>query len=295
MDAILEVDGVEKRFGHGAGAVHALRGLTLSAPRGGIYGLLGPNGAGKSTLLRILIGLVRPTAGKVRLFGEPVTPRALGRIGALIESPRFHPFLTGSQTLQSLALTAGVSADVRALMDRVGLSEAADRPVNGYSLGMKQRLGIASTLIGSPELIVLDEPTNGMDPGGIQEVRGLVRTLAERDGLTVVLSSHLLDEVQKTCDRVAILDHGALSAEGPIEDLLGSAERLRLEVAPVETALRFLGSRGRLEDGAVIAEVSRTEAPAVIAGLVGAGAQVFEARWLRRDLEAVFFERTRAP
>lgn len=293
MAVILEAQAIGKRFGHGASAVHALSDLSLTVPMGGVYGLLGPNGAGKSTLLRIAMGLVRPTAGRMVLFGEAVSPASLRRVGGFIESPRFYPFLTAAETLVTVALLADVPGfDPLAPLERVGLGGAAHRKVGGFSLGMKQRLGIAAALVGTPELVILDEPTNGMDPAGIQEVRALVRQLADRDGVTVLLSSHQLDEVQRICDRVAILDKGRLSKEGSIDMLLDGGERLRIEATPIEAVLEVLGARGKREGQAVLASIGRAEAPAVIATLTAKGVQIFEARWTRRDLETVFFEQT---
>lgn len=295
MSLILEAAAVSKRFGYGASAVHALSDLSVSVPKGGVYGLLGPNGAGKSTLLRIAMGLVRPTAGRVALFGEAVSPASLRRVGGFIESPRFYPFLTAAETLTMVAMVSGIHRlEPSALLERVGLGASAHRRVGGFSLGMKQRLGIATALVGSPELVILDEPTNGMDPAGIHEVRALVRQLADQDGVTVLLSSHLLDEVQRICDRVAILDKGRLSKEGSIDMLLDGGERLRIEATPMEAVLALLGDRGEREGPAVLASIGRDEAPAVIAALGAAGVQIYEARWTRRNLESVFFEQTGA-
>ena len=288
--AVIEARSVAKRYG----AVAALAGLDLAVPQGGVFGLLGPNGAGKSTFLRIVLDLVRPSSGEVLLFGAPVDARVLRRVGGFIEAPRFHPYLTAMQTLRSVALTAGIAdADAEGLLDRVGLSEAANRRVDGFSLGMKQRLGIACALIGAPELVILDEPTNGMDPAGIQDIRRLVRDIADRDGATVLLSSHLLDEVQRICDHVAILDHGRLVTSGPIADLLGSGDRLRIAATPIARAIGIAGADARADgEDAMLVPIARAEAPALIAALVGAGIAVSEARWVRGVLERLFFERT---
>lgn len=290
MTSALETRDLAKRYG----SVEALRGLNLVVPRGGVFGLLGPNGAGKSTLLRIAVGLVRPSRGEVFLLGERVAPSALRRVGSLIESPRFYPYLTAIETLQALGATAGISdVDSGRLLARVGLTRASHQRTDGFSLGMKQRLGIATALIGAPELVILDEPTNGLDPAGIQEVRALIRSLADDDGITVLLSSHLLDEVQKVCDRVAILSGGLLAAEGPIGQFLSSDDEFLLDVDAKDRALEILGSRGTIAADGVIATVTRAEAPQLIAALVGAGVQIYEARWLARGLEQVFFEQTK--
>lgn len=295
MTAVLEAQGLSKRYG----AVHALDKLSLAVPEGGVYGVLGPNGAGKSTLFRIWLGLVRASEGQARVLGADASaaPRRGRRIGAMIETPRFHPFLTASDTLEMLARASGQKdrSRIPALLGRVGLSDAAGRRVRGFSVGMHQRLGIAAALLDQPELMILDEPTSGMDPAGIQEMRALIRDLADRDGVTVVLASHQLAEVQKICDRVAILDRGKLSAEGRVADLVAGQERLRLQVAPVEAALAVLGDRGARDGDAVLAAVERGEAPELIRKLVKAKVDVTEARWVGGDLEKVFLQQTGEP
>ncbi len=288
MNAV-EIVQVSKRFG----AVQALDALSLSVPAGGVFGLLGPNGAGKTTLLRILAGLVRPDQGQVALFGAPASPAARRRIGAFIEAPAFYPFLSARETLVLLGRVSGVHAEADALLARVGLGGAADRRVGGFSLGMKQRLAIAAALVAKPELLILDEPTNGLDPEGISEMRGLVRELADRDGIGVLLSSHLLDEVERVCDRVAILNRGRLAAEDSVSALLGESHGLWLDAHPAEAVLARLGPRAAIEDGGIVARIERAEAPALIAALSADGIAIFEARWVRRDLEAVFLAETR--
>lgn len=287
MSYALEAASVSKSFGE----IKALDALSLTAPRGGIYGILGPNGAGKSTLFRIVLGLVRPTAGETRLLGAPAGDiKALRRIGAVIETPRFLPWLTARDTLRMLARASGEGApDIDGWLDRVGLTEAADRKVHGFSVGMKQRLALAAALLTRPELLILDEPTSGMDPAGILEMRTLMRELADRDGVTIILASHQLDEVQRVCDRVAILDRGKLVGEGAVDQLTAVDETLRLQVSPADKALAVLGARGSTgNDGAVIAAIPRAEAPALIRALVTAGVDITEARWAGGDLETVF-------
>jgi ABC-2 type transport system ATP-binding protein len=292
MTAVLEAEGLSKSYG----AVHALDKLTLSVPAGGVYGVLGPNGAGKSTLFRIWLGLVRQSEGRARVLGADAAsaPRRGHRIGAMIETPRFHPLLTATDTLRMLARLSGQKDKSRipVLLERVGLSEAANRKVRGFSVGMHQRLGIAAALLDQPEMLILDEPTSGMDPAGIQEMRALIRSLADQDGVTVVLASHQLAEVQKVCDRVAILDHGKLSAEGRVSDLVAGQERLRLQVSPVEAAMAVLGERATREGDAVLALVDRDGAPELIRQLVKAKVDVSEARWVGGDLEKVFLQQT---
>lgn len=290
MSIALEAVGVGKTFG----AVKALDALSLQVPKGGVYGILGPNGAGKSTLFRIVLGLVRPTTGEARLLGAAAGDiKALRRIGAVIETPRFLPWLTARDTLRVLALESGEKTpDIDRWLDRVGLTEAADRTVHGFSVGMKQRLALAAALLTRPEVVILDEPTSGMDPAGILEIRALIRELADKDGVTVILASHQLDEVQRVCDRVAFLDRGRLVREGSVSELTAVHELLRLTVSPVDKALAVLSDKGRLDGDTVLAAVERSGAPALIKALVKAGVEITEARWIGGDLETVFLSLT---
>ena len=295
MSTVIETRGLSKHYG----AVRALDGLDLTIPRGGVYGVLGPNGAGKSTLFRILLGLIAPTAGSATVMGGPVGQvSTMRRMGSMIETPRFPPFLTARQVLEWLAAAHGLKSDaarIDAWLNRVGLTEAANRRVRGFSVGMMQRLGVAAALMTEPELVILDEPTSGMDPPGIQEMRQLIRSLAVDDGLTVVLASHQLLEVQRVCDRVAILNKGRLVLEGAVSELTGTGERLRLTVRPQGDALELLGQKGAAEgtDG-VMASVTRAEAPALLKALVERGVEIEEARWVGTDLESIFFTETGA-
>ena len=297
MTTVIETRGLTKTYG----TVRALDGLDLSIPRGGVYGVLGPNGAGKSTLFRILLGLIRPTEGSATVMGGPVGQVAsMRRMGSMIETPRFPPYMTARQVLRWLALEHGVGAevDLPAWLERVGLTEAADRKVKGFSVGMLQRLGVAAALMSRPELVILDEPTSGMDPPGIQEMRALIRSLADDDGVTVVLASHQLLEVQRICDRVAIMNKGRLVREGAVSELTASGERLRLSASPTARILERLGDRGVMDGTAVLANVTRAEGPALIRALVQDGVEIDEARWVGADLESVFFIETgstRAP
>lgn len=290
MSIALEAVGVGKTFG----AVKALDALSLRIPKGGVYGILGPNGAGKSTLFRIVLGLVRPTTGEARLLGAAAGDiKALRRIGAVIETPRFLPWLTARDTLKVLALESGEKTPaIDGWLDRVGLTEAADRTVHGFSVGMKQRLALAAALLTRPEVVILDEPTSGMDPAGILEIRALIRELADKDGVTVILASHQLDEVQRVCDRVAFLDRGRLVREGSVSELTAVHELLRLTVSPVDKALAVLGDKARADGDAVLATIERKDAPALIKALVKAGVDITEARWIGGDLETVFLSLT---
>jgi ABC-2 type transport system ATP-binding protein len=293
MTAVIETRGLTKTYG----TVRALDGLNLSIPRGGVYGVLGPNGAGKSTLFRILLGLIRPTDGTANIMNGPVGDIAHMRLtGSMIETPRYPPYMTARQVLRWLALEHGIAgtADIPLWLDRVGLSEAADRKVRGFSVGMMQRLGVAAALISKPELIILDEPTSGMDPPGIQEMRALIRSLAHDDGLTVILASHQLLEVQRVCDRVAILNKGRLVREGAVSELTAVGERLRLTLSPIGDAMIVLGDKGSVDGDVVLADIKRHEAPDLFRALIEKGVDVTEARWVGTDLEAIFFTETGA-
>lgn len=293
MESVIDVSGLTKTYG----SVRALDGLTLSIPRGGVYGVLGPNGAGKSTLFRILLGLIRPTDGAATVLGGAVGDgAAMRRMGSMIETPRFPPFLTARQVLQWLAQAHGMgsTAEIDHWISRVGLGEARDRKVRGFSVGMMQRLGVAAALMTRPDLVILDEPTSGMDPPGIQEMRALIRSLADDDGVTVVLASHQLLEVQRVCDRVAILNRGKLVREGAVSELTSDGERLRLHIGSVEQALAVLGAKAAASGQAVLVEASRADGPGVIRALVQAGVDIHEARWIGADLESVFFTETGA-
>ena len=296
MNAVIETRNLTKTYG----AVRALDGLSLSIPRGGVYGVLGPNGAGKSTLFRILLGLIRPTDGEAVVMGGRIGDVAASRrMGSMIETPRFPPFMTARQVLVWLSAAHGLKPDaarVAGWLERVGLTEAGDRKVRGFSVGMLQRLGVAAALITEPELVILDEPTSGMDPPGIQEMRALIRSLSEKDGITVVLASHQLLEVQRVCDRVAIMNRGKLVREGAVSELTASGERLRLSVTPLSKTLEIVsalpGASGVVEGDAVMATLARSDAPALLRALVQGGVDIDEARWIGADLESVFMTET---
>ncbi len=219
----LETHGLTKRFGDNV----AVDAVELLVPRGCAFGYLGPNGAGKTTLMRVLLGLTHADAGTMFVLGHPVPrdrDKALARVGAIVDEPRFHGHLTGRQNLQILAAAREPEARQRiaASLERVGILHRANDRVSTYSMGMRQRLGVAACLLGDPELLILDEPMNGLDPAGMQDMREMIGSLVA-EGRTVVLSSHLLDEVQRTCDTVAIVDRGRVVRHGPIAELLASS------------------------------------------------------------------------
>ena len=242
----VETHGLAKRFG----ANVAVDDVELLVPRGCAFGYLGPNGAGKTTLIRTLLGLTHADGGTMSLLGIGVPAersRALARVGAIVDEPRFHPHLTGRENLRLLAAARGRDTNERITpsLARVGLAERADDKVASYSMGMRQRLGVASCLLGDPELLILDEPMNGLDPAGMHEMRAMIASLVD-EGRTVMLSSHLLDEVERTCDAVAIVDRGRVIRQGPIDELVrGAGGRVvRVDCSDPATAGRLIEESG---------------------------------------------------
>ena len=275
----------------------AVDAVSMTVRRGEVYGFLGPNGAGKTTTLRMLLGLVRPTSGAASILGRPAgRPHPPGTVGALIEGPGFFPYLSGRANRRALARHRGFGdAEVERVLDRVDLTERGDDRFKGYSLGMKQRLGVAAALMGDPELIVLDEPTNGLDPAGMADMRALIVDLS-RDGQTVLLSSHLLAEVQQICDRVGVINDGRLLRESTVAEMRGGVS-LRVRATPVETA-RAIVARAAADrsvrdtpDG-LVTDLPPDAAPDLTRALVAAGADVREIAVVERSLEEVFFEMT---
>jgi len=296
----IRVRGLRKVFGRTV----AVDGVDLDVPAGAVLGVLGPNGPGKTTMIRMLLALSRPTAGTVELFGAPVPAAAgevLPHVGALVEGPGFHPFLSGRENLlrcgaaEPLLPTRAIPQAVDAALARVGLTAAATRRYRAYSLGMKQRLGLAAALLVPRQLVVLDEPTNGLDPAGTREVRRIIGELHDQ-GATVLVSSHLLAEVEATCTHVAVLAQGALIATGPLPVLLdGDAPALEIRTPDSASALAALDVAGisaaRRPDG-VRVELGGTDAPTVVALLVHAGVAVHEVRRWRTGLDELFAQLT---
>jgi ABC-type multidrug transport system ATPase subunit len=295
-ELIVETTNLTKRYGTGA----VVDRIGLHVRRGEVYGVLGPNGAGKTTTLRMLLGLVRPTSGTARVLGAaPGHPAALARIGMLVESPAFYPYLSGRDNLHVFARYASVPASkVDEVLETVALDDRAKDRASNYSLGMKQRLGVAIALLKDPELLILDEPTNGFDPAGMVDMRTLIRRLGT-GGRTVLLSSHLLGEVQQICDRVGVIAAGRLLREGTVSELRGGGH-LRVAAEPLHDALsvaeRLFGvARVRVHDGALHLDVDAAEAPRLNRELVLAGIAVRSLGWHERSLEEIFFEMTASP
>jgi ABC-type multidrug transport system ATPase subunit len=299
---VIEVEGLRKEYRRvRRGRTVALDGLDLDVPQGGVFGFLGPNGAGKTTTIRCLLGLVRPSHGHMRLLGADV-PRglgdAIGRVGSIVEQPALFPRFSGRRNLEILARLQGVgSATISAVLERVGLEERQRDLVRTYSLGMKQRLGIAAALMKDPSLLILDEPANGLDPAGIVEVRELVRSLGA-EGRTVFVSSHILSEVQQTADRVAILARGRCVKAGPVAEVLsgGRAMGMRVRVEDLDAGKRVLGEAGMEATpigGYLTVPVPPTEGARITRALAEHGLYVSELRPDEVDLETVFLELTR--
>ncbi|HWJ08604.1 MAG TPA: ABC transporter ATP-binding protein [Nocardioides sp.] len=299
-DLVIETSGLRKEFRSVRGGVRvAVQSLDLAVPGGGgVHGFLGPNGSGKTTTIRMLLGLARPTSGTMRLFGEPVParlPQVIGRIGAVVESPKFSPNFSGRLNLELLAGSIGAPRSrVDAAIATVQLGGREKDKYKSYSLGMKQRIAIAATLLKEPDLLILDEPTNGLDPAGIREIRETIRGLGEA-GVTVLLSSHILAEVQQVCTAATIIGNGKLLASGRVDDLLGASTVHRAVVPDPVRAAEALGRAeltASVEGAAVRVE---TDDPARITQVLGeAGIWLSELTTVRPDLETVFLELTRS-
>jgi ABC-type multidrug transport system ATPase subunit len=292
-DAVVETRDLRKAYG----PIVAVDGLTLRVRHGEVFGFLGPNGAGKTTTLRMLLGLVRPTSGSALVLGgAPGSPGSLARVGALVESPAFYPFLSGRDNLRVLARYSGApETRIGAVLDEVELATRAHDRFGTYSMGMKQRLGIAAALLKDPELLILDEPTNGMDPGGMAEMRTFIRGLGQ-GRRAVLLSSHLMAEVEQVSDRVAVISKGKLVREGTVDELRGR-ESLWVRAEPLDAAERVLRAVRSVEavarlDGGLRVDADLAAAPTINRTLVEAGVAVGELRPERDSLEKIFLELT---
>jgi ABC-2 type transport system ATP-binding protein len=302
--AVIELTGLRKEYRRfRRPPVVALDGLDLSVPEGGVFGFLGPNGSGKTTTIRCLLALARPTSGSCRVLGvdsHTGLPQVIGLIGSMVETPGLFPAMTGRRNLSLLGRIQGIGpAAVAQVLDRVGLAERADDPVRTYSLGMRQRLGIAIALLKDPRLLVLDEPANGLDPAGIKEVRELLRGLGA-EGRTVFVSSHLLSEVQQTCDQVAVLARGRCVAAGPVDDVLASRgpRGLVVRLADLErgrAALAEAGITSTVDGDHLRVDLAPAEAERVTRALVRKRLYLTELRPEEISLEAVFLDLTGEP
>jgi ABC-2 type transport system ATP-binding protein len=298
MTHAIHVQGLEKTFGRGKKQVRAVQSLDLQVEAGQVYGFLGPNGAGKTTTIRMLLDLIRPNKGQASIFGVDVRRdhSVLRRVGALVEGATFYPYMSGIQNLEVLARTAGHydKARIIQLIEQVGMSDRAARRAGGYSTGMKQRMGLAAALLSNPDLIILDEPTNGLDPAGIQDMRVFIRELVEKQGKTVFLSSHMLNEVEQICDRVAIINKGQLLREGAVKALLAEQTRLHVDVAPLEQAKQIIGERWQVTQNGtgLLVEATREDVPPLVRRLVEANVDVFGVHVQRQTMEEYFLNVT---
>jgi len=293
-NALIETRNLTKRYGS---RIVAVDDLNLTIRRGEVYGFLGPNGAGKTTTLRMLLGLIRPTSGTATVLGRPPgDPQSLARVGALIEFPAFYPHLSGWRNLRVIARYAGVPKErIEEALEAVELTDRARDKFKTYSQGMKQRLGVAAALLKDPELLILDEPTNGLDPAGMADMRALIRRLGSGDR-TVLLSSHLLGEVEQICDRVGVIRNGRLVAQGTVGELRGQA-RLLVRADPVHRAMELVEEMHGVEqvqvsDGALVLATDAAQAGEIARELVTSGVLVSELRPVERSLEETFLELT---
>lgn len=296
---VIAIEGLSKIYDRFRRRQVAVDGLTLEVPEGGVFGFLGPNGSGKTTTIRCILGLVRPTSGESYLLGarsDRLRP-VIERVGSIVETPTFFPTFTGLENLRLLASLHGLGrSSVDTALERVGLADRAHTLVRKYSLGMKQRLGLAAAILRDPEVLILDEPANGLDPAGIRDVRNLIRSLAD-DGRTVFLSSHILSEVEQVCDHVAILSKGRCIASGPVHDVLqAKVAEFLVRARDPGAAMRALDAAGfpvRAEaDGAVLVSASPDRAEEISGALFQAGVLPTELRAVQVSLEDVFLELT---
>ena len=296
-EPVAVITGLTKTFGR----LEAVKNLNLELYRGEVFGFLGPNGAGKSTTVGMMLGLIAPTAGSIEFFGTKLLDNpwaVLRRIGAVVESPSFYPYLSGWDNLAVLARAKGgiPQTKIADVLERVNLKERARDPYGHYSMGMKQRLGIASTLLGDPEFIILDEPTNGLDPAGTKEVRDLIPKLGH-EGRTIFLCSHLLHEVEQVCHRVAIIKQGVVLANAPLDELLSQGQRLQIRVDDPAAAANILRKLSwvnsvNVEDGYLIVAAPRDSASRVNAALAQHHIYLSELVSRSLSLETVFLELT---
>jgi ABC-2 type transport system ATP-binding protein len=303
-DVAVSTRGLRKTYRTRRGrTVVAVRGLDLEVPAGGVHGFLGPNGSGKTTSIRMLLGLVRADAGTMAVFGEPVPtrlPAVVGRIGAIVESPKFFPAFSGRKNLELLAEAIGAPrARVGEVLEQTSLGERGKDRFRSYSLGMKQRLAIAATLLKDPELLIFDEPTNGLDPAGIREIRETMRGLGAQ-GRTVLVSSHILAEVEQVADTVSIIGHGRLLASGTVADVIGGGTAVAVKLAlgnttaGHEAAIRILTAAGMTvrADGNYLLVEGAPDPADVTRRLAQQELYVSELVPVRADLESVFLELT---
>ncbi|MEI3599414.1 MULTISPECIES: ABC transporter ATP-binding protein [unclassified Oceanobacillus] len=298
MEYIVETSNLSKRFGKDL----AVEGLNMKISKGEIYGFLGPNGAGKTTTIRMLLGLMKPTSGRIRIFGQDIKQQRkniLAKVGSLVENPSYYPHLTAYENLEALRKIIGVPKQrIYEVLEIVRLTEVADKKVKGFSLGMKQRLGIAMSLLNQPQLLILDEPTNGLDPSGIIEIRELIKRLPEEFGMTVLISSHLLTEIDQMATTVGIVTKGKMIFQDSIETMRTLAgHAISLKVSQAEQAWRLLlanGMKVEHENGLIMLHESSNEMVAeAVRLLVQANLSIYRVEEEKRSLEDIFLSMTR--
>jgi len=297
-DTAILTEKLNKRFG----SIQAVHDLDLSVPAGSVFGFLGPNRAGKTTTIRLLLKLVHPTSGRAWVLGHDIArdgDRFLRQVGALVESPAFYPYLSGRDNLRVFAHTGNYHAEKRIdeVLDLVGLADRQRDRMRTYSLGMKQRLAVAAALLNRPQLLFLDEPTNGLDPAGQAEIRELVQSLGKA-GHTIFISSHLLHEIEQTCDHVAIIDRGQLLRQGSVAEMLNEQSALRIEAEPIAIAASIVARLSNLPveragENQIIAKVPRERVPDIVTALNDAAVRVYQVVAERESLEQVFLRITR--
>ena len=273
--------------------------VSFELQQGEVFGFLGPNGAGKTTTIRMLVGLIRPTAGSVRICGYDIQHNfedAMRCVGCIVENPDLYRFMTGRENLEHFARMLRVSgSEIERVADAVSLAHRLEQRVGTYSLGMRQRLGIAQALLGNPRLLILDEPANGLDPAGIREIRELLRRLASEQQMSIFISSHLLAEIELTCDRVAIIHKGRILREGTVRDLISSRRDMELRVDDVPRASAIARERNltfRTDSDRIWLAMEEDDAPTLLSALAAAGVKIFHAQRRAQSLEEMFLEAT---
>lgn len=298
MEYIVQTNNLTKKFGKEL----AVNGVDLQIPKGEVYGFLGPNGAGKSTTIRMLLGLMKPTSGKVEIFGKDLKSERLNilkKVGSLVENPSYYPHLTARENLEAIRKIVGVpKSRIEETLSIVRLQDAANKKVKGFSLGMKQRLGIAAALLNNPELLILDEPTNGLDPSGIIEIRELIKSLPEKYGMTILISSHLLSEMDQIATRVGIITKGKMIFQDSIEEMrMFAQQQVILKVGQEEQAWRILlanGIKAELAEGAILLSDSSDQQVAdTVRLLVQQNISIYRVEDNKKSLEDIFLQMTK--
>ncbi|WP_339179742.1 ABC transporter ATP-binding protein [Bacillus sp. FSL R5-0560] len=297
-EPILHIEGLDKKIG----SKQILKQISMDVRQGEIIGLLGPNGSGKTTLIRIIVGLLKQNSGSVAINGfkhDTEFEQAMEAVGAIVENPEFYPYLSGWENLKHFANMHKKIDDERLdeVVERVGLTSAIDDKVRTYSLGMRQRLGIAQAILHRPKLLILDEPTNGLDPAGMKDFRDHIKELAEEEGTAVLFATHLLREVEDLCDRVIIIQKGAIKAEVSLNGAGQKTEKAVIEVQPAEKAIAWLVGNGytaERKDGSIVVDIAKENIPELNRSLVGQGLNVFSIMTYTQSLEDEFIKATTA-